>query len=53
VVGAIVGALIAVHVAGPYLARIFGALLIVSAVLMFRRALNAKPQETASVPPRP
>ncbi len=41
VVGAIAGALVAVHLGGPYLARIFGALLIVSAVLMFRRARSA------------
>ena len=38
VLGAVVGALVAVHVAGPLLPRIFGALLIVSAVLMWRRA---------------
>jgi uncharacterized membrane protein YfcA len=37
VAGAIVGALIAVHVAGPILARIFGALLVTSAVIMWRR----------------
>src|SRR5262249_25626318 len=42
VVGAIAGALVAVHVAGPFLARIFGALLIVSAVLMFRRAASSE-----------
>lgn len=38
VVGAVVGALLAVHVAGPVLARIFGALLITSSFLLFRRA---------------
>jgi uncharacterized protein len=38
VVGAVGGAFVAVHVAGPLLARIFGALLIVSAVVMWRRA---------------
>jgi len=38
VVGAVVGALLAVHVAGPLLARIFGALLITSSFLLFRRA---------------
>ena len=37
-VGAVGGAFVAVHVAGPLLARIFGALLIVSAVVMWRRA---------------
>jgi len=37
-VGAVGGALVAVHVAGPLLARIFGALLVVSAVIMWRRA---------------
>ena len=37
-VGAVAGALIAVHVAGPLLARSFGVLLIVSAVIMWRRA---------------
>ena len=41
VAGAIVGALVAVHVAGPILARIFGALLITSAVIMWRRARPA------------
>jgi uncharacterized protein len=41
VVGAVVGALLAVHVAGPLLARIFGVLLIVSSFLMFRRARSA------------
>jgi uncharacterized protein len=42
VLGAVGGALIAVHVAGPILARIFGALLIVSAVIMWRRARAVK-----------
>ncbi len=42
VVGGITGALIAVHVAGPFLVRIFGALLIVSAVLMWRQAGTIK-----------
>jgi uncharacterized membrane protein YfcA len=51
VVGAIAGALIAVHVAGPFLARIFGALLIVSAVLLFRRARATKPRDMAAAPP--
>ena len=37
-VGAVGGAFVAVHVAGPLLARIFGALLIVSAAVMWRRA---------------
>jgi len=41
VVGAVTGALVAVHVAGPVLARIFGALLILSAILMWRRARAA------------
>ena len=36
--GAVGGAFVAVHVAGPLLARIFGVLLIVSAVIMWRRA---------------
>ena len=48
VVGAVGGALIAVHVAGPLLARIFGALLIVSAVVMWRRAGEPR---AAIVPP--
>ena len=43
VLGAIIGALVAVHVAGPILARVFGALLIVSAFLMWRRARAAAP----------
>jgi len=38
VVGAVAGALVAVHAAGPLLARGFGVLLIVSAVIMWRRA---------------
>ncbi len=38
VVGAIAGALVAIHVGGPLLARIFGVLLLFSAYLMFRRA---------------
>ena len=42
VLGAIVGALVAVQFGGPYLARIFGALLVLSAVLMFRRARSAR-----------
>jgi len=46
--GAVAGALIAVHVAGPLLARIFGALLIVSAAVMWRRAGAA---EAPSSPP--
>ena len=41
VVGAVIGALVAVHVAGPVLARIFGALLILSAIFMWRRARAA------------
>jgi uncharacterized membrane protein YfcA len=45
--GAIVGALFAVHVAGPILPRIFGLLLIISAVIMWRRGGDAKP----STPP--
>ncbi|HZQ50303.1 MAG TPA: sulfite exporter TauE/SafE family protein [Candidatus Dormibacteraeota bacterium] len=49
VVGAVAGALLAVHVAGPVLARIFGALLIVSSFLMFRRARAAS--RSASFPP--
>jgi uncharacterized protein len=48
-VGAVGGAFVAVHVAGPLLARIFGALLIVSAVVMWRRAGAPK---TAIAPPR-
>jgi uncharacterized protein len=38
VVGAVAGAFVAVHLAGPLLARTFGVLLIVSAVIMWRRA---------------
>ncbi len=38
--GGVVGALVAVHVAGPLLARVFGLLLIVSAVIMWRRMAN-------------
>ena len=41
-VGAVAGALVAIHVAGPFLARIFGVLLIASAVIMWRRARTAK-----------
>jgi uncharacterized membrane protein YfcA len=37
-VGAVGGAFVAVHVAGPLLARIFGVLLIASAAIMWRRA---------------
>jgi uncharacterized membrane protein YfcA len=51
VVGGAVGALIAVHVAGPILPRIFGALLIVSAVLMWRRARAAR--ESPGTAPTP
>ena len=47
-VGAVGGAFVAVHVAGPLLARIFGALLVVSAVIMWRRAGDAMP---SSPPP--
>ena len=43
VLGAVAGALIAVHSAGALLARIFGALLIISAVLMWRRAASSTP----------
>ena len=43
VLGAVGGAVVAVHVAGPFLARIFGALLIVSAVFMWRRATVEDP----------
>jgi uncharacterized protein len=50
VLGAIGGALIAVHVAGPILARIFGALLIVSAVIMLRRARTAGTSTPAGRP---
>jgi uncharacterized protein len=42
VLGAIVGALAAVHVAGPILARGFGLLLIVSAAIMLRHALRER-----------
>lgn len=50
VVGAVGGAFVAVHVAGPLLARIFGALLIVSAVIMWRRAGSS---EAAIAPAEP
>lgn len=43
-VGAVGGAFVAVHVAGPLLARVFGVLLIVSAVIMWRRAGDEPPQ---------
>jgi uncharacterized protein len=46
VLGAIAGALVAVHLGGPFLARIFGALLILSAVLLFRRARATSPPAT-------
>lgn len=45
VVGAVTGALVAVHVSGPILARIFGSLLILSAALMWRRARAASTPE--------
>jgi len=47
-VGAVAGALVAIHVAGPFLARIFGVLLIASAVIMWRRARTAKAPEIAA-----
>lgn len=49
VLGAIVGALVAVHVAGPILARVFGLLLIVSAVVMLRRVFLER--RSPAVPP--
>jgi uncharacterized protein len=52
VVGAVAGALVAVHVAGPLLARVFGGLLIVSAVIMWRRA-GAPAAGTPSPKPEP
>jgi uncharacterized membrane protein YfcA len=50
VVGAVGGALIAVHVAGPILARIFGVLLIVSAAIMWRRARAVDPSSLEGRP---
>jgi len=44
VVGAILGALIAVHVSGAALARVFAVVLIINAVVLLRRALQ--PQVT-------
>lgn len=47
--GAITGALVAVHVGGPILARAFGLLLIGSAVFMWRRVSQ---EPAATVAPR-
>jgi hypothetical protein len=56
VLGALTGALVAVHVAGPLLARLFGVLLIVSAVVMWRRAAFAEtpaPTDSSRRPLKP
>jgi uncharacterized membrane protein YfcA len=53
VFGAIVGALVAVHVAGPILARLFGLLLIMSAMIMLRRALREPRVPAAAAEPSP
>jgi uncharacterized membrane protein YfcA len=51
VVGAILGALIAVHVPGAILARVFGVVLILNAVVLMRTALQPKAStETATIP---
>jgi uncharacterized protein len=51
VVGAILGALIAVHVPGAILARVFGVVLILNAGLLLRRALQPNAStETATIP---
>jgi uncharacterized membrane protein YfcA len=50
-VGAILGALIAVHVPGAILARVFGVVLILNAGLLLRRALQPNAStETATIP---
>ena len=50
-VGAILGALIAVHVPGAVLARVFGVVLILNAGLLLRRALQPNAStETATIP---
>ena len=51
VAGAIAGALIAVHVSGPLLTRVFGVLLLISAFLMFRRARSSPLAETPETQP--
>jgi uncharacterized membrane protein YfcA len=48
VVGAILGALVAVHVPGLLLARIFAVVLIVNAAVVLRRALGSSPAENAA-----
>ena len=51
VVGAILGALIAVHVPGAILARVFGVVLILNAGVLLRRALQPNAStETATIP---
>jgi uncharacterized membrane protein YfcA len=48
VLGAILGALVAVHVPGLLLARIFAVVLIVNAAVVLRRALGSSPAENAA-----
>jgi uncharacterized membrane protein YfcA len=48
VVGAILGALVAVHVPGPLLARVFAVVLIGNAAVVFRRALVATPADSSA-----
>jgi len=44
VVGAVLGALVAVEVPGPILARIWGGFLVLSAVRLFMQGFQARPQ---------
>ncbi|MEA2643059.1 MAG: uncharacterized protein QOG08_85 [Chloroflexota bacterium] len=48
VVGAILGALVAVHVPGQLLARVFAAVLIANAAVILRRALVVSPAESSA-----
>jgi uncharacterized membrane protein YfcA len=51
VVGAVLGALIAVHVPGAILARVFGVVLILNAGVLLRRALQPNAStETTTIP---
>jgi uncharacterized membrane protein YfcA len=50
VVGAILGALVAVHVPGAVLARVFAVVLIVNAGVLLRRAFQAQAKPESSKP---
>ena len=45
VVGAVIGALVAVEVPGPILARVWGAFLVFSAIRLFTQGLQSAPQQ--------